>query len=187
MNSSLYFAGSDDNNTYRFIIIAPVSVVVAILAIFIVIFLMRKIKQKSKKESQNVDEVTFIKSLLYNFAKIRAATDDFFEANKLGSGGFGAVYKGQLLNGQEKAVKRLAKDSTQGDLEFKNEVKLLARLQHRNLVSLLGFSVEGTEKLLIYEFIQNGSLDLSIFDFGMARLIVTDETHVTTEKKVGTV
>ncbi|KAK4491961.1 hypothetical protein RD792_002745 [Penstemon davidsonii] len=90
--------------------------------------------------------------------------NDFSEANKLGQGGFGAVYKGKLLNGQEIAVKRLARDSGQGDLEFKNEVMLLARLQHRNLVRLLGFSIEGTEKLLVYEFVQNASLDHFIFD-----------------------
>ncbi|THG11931.1 hypothetical protein TEA_009552 [Camellia sinensis var. sinensis] len=86
------------------------------------------------------------------------------DANKLGQGGFGVVYKGRFPNGKEIAVKRLSKNSSQGELEFKNEVMLLAKLQHRNLVKLLGFGLERTEKVLIYEFVTNLSLDYFIFD-----------------------
>ncbi|KAL3850838.1 hypothetical protein ACJIZ3_012720 [Penstemon smallii] len=110
------------------------------------------------------DEFSVVESQQYEFGKIRAATNDFTEANKLGQGGFGVVYKGKLLNDQEIAVKRLSRNSGQGNLEFKNEVMLLARLQHRNLVRLKGFSIEGTEKLLVYEFVENASLDNFIFD-----------------------
>ncbi|EYU44078.1 hypothetical protein MIMGU_mgv1a002897mg [Erythranthe guttata] len=110
------------------------------------------------------DDMSTAESLQYDLGRIRVATDDFSDANKLGEGGFGIVYKGKLQNGQEIAVKRLSRNSGQGDVEFKNEVLLVAKLQHRNLVRLLGFSIEGTERLLVYEFVRNASLDLFIFD-----------------------
>ncbi|CAN0914724.1 G-type lectin S-receptor-like serine/threonine-protein kinase At4g03230 [Linum grandiflorum] len=91
------------------------------------------------------------------------ATDFFCNSNKLGQGGFGPVYKGKFPGGQEIAVKRLSSGSTQGLEEFKNEVVLIAKLQHRNLVRLLGFCVEGSEKMLLYEYMPNKSLDSFIF------------------------
>ncbi|XP_031390375.1 cysteine-rich receptor-like protein kinase 10 isoform X1 [Punica granatum] len=95
---------------------------------------------------------------------VKAATDDFSSSNKLGQGGFGAVYKGVLSDGTEVAVKRLSRKSWQGLEEFKNEVMLIGRLKHRNLVRLIGWGMEGDEKLLIYEFMPNRSLDIFIFD-----------------------
>ncbi|KAJ0983533.1 hypothetical protein J5N97_011788 [Dioscorea zingiberensis] len=100
---------------------------------------------------------------LVSFAKIKAATENFCDSNKLGEGGFGPVYKG-MLDGQTIAVKRLAKNSGQGIREFKNEITLIANLQHRNLVRLLGCCIEEEEKILIYEYLPNKSLDTYIFD-----------------------
>ncbi|KAJ9566194.1 hypothetical protein OSB04_002160 [Centaurea solstitialis] len=118
----------------------------------------------SVSEDVDINEIITAESLQYSFGIIREATNDFSENNKLGQGGFGLVYKGKLQNGKEIAVKRLSRNSGQGEQEFKNEVLLLARLQHRNLVRLLGFSIEGYERLLMYEFVENASLDQFIFD-----------------------
>ncbi|KAL5839819.1 hypothetical protein ACOSQ4_012427 [Xanthoceras sorbifolium] len=116
------------------------------------------------KFAEAPDETGNVESLQYDFNTIRVATNNFSDANKLGRGGFGVVYKGTLSNGQDIAVKRLSRDSGQGDLEFKNEVLLVAKLQHRNLVSLQGFCLQRNERLLIYEFVPNASLDHFIFD-----------------------
>ncbi|XP_028096535.1 cysteine-rich receptor-like protein kinase 10 [Camellia sinensis] len=99
-----------------------------------------------------------------DLVRLSAATDNFSASNKLGQGGFGPVYKGQLLDGREVAVKRLSSCSEQGLDEFTNEVLLILKLQHKNLVRLLGFCIDGEEKLLIYEYMPNGSLDVFLFD-----------------------
>ncbi|KAM4110553.1 hypothetical protein ACB094_03G203600 [Castanea mollissima] len=100
----------------------------------------------------------------YDLESILAATDSFSDANKLGQGGYGPVYKGTFPGGNEMAVKRLSSASGQGLKEFKNEVVLIAKLQHRNLVRLRGYCIKGDEKILLYEFMPNKSLDLFIFD-----------------------
>ncbi|CAL4980161.1 unnamed protein product [Urochloa decumbens] len=101
---------------------------------------------------------------VYDFSQILVATDNFLEENKLGQGGFGPVYKGQFPDGLEIAVKRLASHSGQGLTEFKNEIQLIAKLQHTNLVRLMGCCCQGEEKMLVYEFCPNKSLDFFIFD-----------------------
>ncbi|KAL0449254.1 UNVERIFIED_CONTAM: Cysteine-rich receptor-like protein kinase [Sesamum latifolium] len=124
-----------------------------------------------------VDDTISIDSIQYDFEKIRAATNDFSDGNKLGQGGFGAVYWGKLVNGQEIGVKRLSTNSSQGDTEFKNEVLLLVKLQHKNLVRLLGFSTQRWERLLVYEFVCNGSLDTFIFDPIKASILDWDKRY----------
>ncbi|ONI18607.1 hypothetical protein PRUPE_3G226300 [Prunus persica] len=100
----------------------------------------------------------------FDLQSILDATDNFSNANKLGQGGYGPVYKGKFVGDQEIAVKRLSRASRQGLQEFKNEVVLIAKLQHRNLVRLKGFCIEGEEKILLYEYMPNQSLDFYIFD-----------------------
>ncbi|XP_062012047.1 G-type lectin S-receptor-like serine/threonine-protein kinase At1g67520 [Rosa rugosa] len=101
---------------------------------------------------------------VFSYASIVAATCNFSNENKLGEGGFGPVYKGKLVSGQEVAVKRLSKRSGQGISEFKNELILIYELQHTNLVQLFGFCIHGEERVLIYEYLPNNSLDYFLFD-----------------------
>ncbi|THG14362.1 hypothetical protein TEA_018916 [Camellia sinensis var. sinensis] len=101
---------------------------------------------------------------VFDLESILEATNYFSDENKLGQGGFGPVYKGNFPGGQEIAIKRLSTHSGQGLEEFKNEVILIAKLQHRNLVRLLGYCIEGDEKILLYEYMPNKSLDTFIFD-----------------------
>ncbi|XP_052183279.1 cysteine-rich receptor-like protein kinase 44 isoform X1 [Diospyros lotus] len=161
--------GNENNKTPILAIVLP-AVAFLIIVLIACIFIFRRKKkqgrpkQKFKDFYETVDEISAVESLQYDFATISTATDDFSEDNKLGQGGFGAVYWGRLPNEQEIAVKRLSKNSRQGDREFKNEVMLVAKLQHRNLVRLLGFCLDEEERLLIYEYLPNSSLDHFIFD-----------------------
>uniref|UniRef100_A0A0D9V6J2 non-specific serine/threonine protein kinase n=1 Tax=Leersia perrieri TaxID=77586 RepID=A0A0D9V6J2_9ORYZ len=129
---------------------------------------------RKKRKAKEVDTDSAIKLLeseltgthftSFCFSEIADATCNFLPENKLGEGGFGPVYKGNLPEGQEIAVKRLAAHSGQGILEFKNEIMLIAKLQHRNLVRLLGCCIQGEEKILIYEYMPNKSLDFFLFE-----------------------
>ncbi|GMN26184.1 hypothetical protein TIFTF001_040815 [Ficus carica] len=101
---------------------------------------------------------------IFDLATIITATNNFSEENMIGAGGFGLVYKGTLSTGEDIAVKRLSKNSGQGFREFKNEVELIAKLQHRNLVALLGCCIQGEERMLIYEYMPQKSLDHFVFD-----------------------
>ncbi|XVF34134.1 hypothetical protein REPUB_Repub18cG0032100 [Reevesia pubescens] len=112
-------------------------------------------QQKHKKE---------VEIPLFSVSSVSAATNNFSISNKLGEGGFGPVYKGKLLKGNEVAVKRLSRKSGQGWDELKNETMLIAKLQHKNLVKLLGCCIEGDEKILVYEYLPNKSLDFFLFD-----------------------
>ncbi|XP_004504576.1 cysteine-rich receptor-like protein kinase 43 isoform X2 [Cicer arietinum] len=100
---------------------------------------------------------------IFSYETLVSATKNFNAIHKLGEGGFGPVYKGKLSDGREVAVKRLSHTSNQGKKEFMNEAKLLARVQHRNVVNLLGYCVHGTEKLLVYEYVPHESLDKLLF------------------------
>ncbi|KAI3455419.1 hypothetical protein Pfo_012082 [Paulownia fortunei] len=108
---------------------------------------------------------------IFSFESLEMATNKFSSAHKLGEGGFGSVYKGKLPSGQEIALKRLSRSSGQGLLEFKNEILLIAKLQHDNLVKLLGCCVKGQEKILVYEYMPNRSLDFFLFDPSRRELI----------------
>ncbi|TKY49786.1 Cysteine-rich receptor protein kinase 25 [Spatholobus suberectus] len=114
--------------------------------------------QTDKEESMNTDLPMMLLSTILK------STNNFSDQHKLGKGGFGPVYKGVLPDGRQIAAKRLSKTSVQGVEEFKNEVILIAKLQHRNLVRLLACCIDQNEKLLIYEYMPNSSLDCHLFD-----------------------
>ncbi|XP_071725854.1 G-type lectin S-receptor-like serine/threonine-protein kinase At4g27290 [Rutidosis leptorrhynchoides] len=121
-------------------------------------------RRKPKHVEQMVGDVSESQLPLFSFSTIASATGNFSTDNILGEGGFGPVYKGVLKEGPEIAVKRHSKTSSQGIDEFKNEVICVSKLQHRNLVKLLGCCIQGDEKLLIYEYMPNNSLDSFIFE-----------------------
>ncbi|KAL4626178.1 hypothetical protein ACB092_05G077200 [Castanea dentata] len=119
---------------------------------------------RDKVKKQNNDRQGSHDLQIFSFETISAATRNFSTRNKLGEGGFGPVYKGKLYDGQKIAIKRLSRSSRQGLVEFKNEAILIAKLQHTNLVRLLGFCIQQEEKILIYEYMPNKSLDFFLFD-----------------------
>ncbi|KAK7336531.1 hypothetical protein VNO77_17074 [Canavalia gladiata] len=108
---------------------------------------------------------------VFNYTSVLEATNGFSPENKLGQGGFGPVYKGILSTRQEVAVKRLSKTSGQGVVEFKNELTLIGELQHTNLVQLLGCCIHEEERILIYEYMPNKSLDFYLFDCTRSKLL----------------
>ncbi|XP_050145499.1 G-type lectin S-receptor-like serine/threonine-protein kinase At4g27290 isoform X2 [Malus sylvestris] len=154
---------SESNEKKMRIIISTIvlSTGLLILGLALLFYVWKKQHQKGKLgRSQNED----LELPLFDLMTIVSATSNFSIENKLGEGGFGSVFKGTMEDGQAIAVKRLSKNSRQGLNEFKNEVTHIAKLQHRNLVKLLGCCIQEDEMILIYEFMPNKSLDFFIFD-----------------------
>ncbi|CAN1325123.1 Receptor-like serine/threonine-protein kinase SD1-8 [Linum perenne] len=182
-NQSVYIriAGSkklDDFSSRNRAIIGAVvaSLVISILVIFLSLFVILR-RNRKREEAVKMAEIEKNKYGIgggddqnntqfrfFSFNDVLVATDNFSVSNKLGEGGFGPVYKGKLSGDQEVAMKRLSKKSGQGLEEFMNELKLIAKLQHTYLVRLLGCCVEKEEKILIYEYMPNRSLDKFLFE-----------------------
>ncbi|KAI4333772.1 hypothetical protein L6164_018538 [Bauhinia variegata] len=155
---------------------STVAVISGMLLVFYFVFKRRKNFTENKKLAGNINHINEeqnedLELPLLELSRVASATDNFSIKNKLGEGGFGPVYKGILDDGQEIAVKKLSNSSGQGLNELKNEVILIAKLQHRNLVKLLGCCIEDEEKLLIYEYMPNKSLDYFIFDETRRKLL----------------
>ncbi|CAL9013884.1 unnamed protein product [Prunus brigantina] len=165
------------------LIVVAVLTIVIFLACIVFVYIWRRktTKRRDKINRAQLDSERRVQELMdttefteederdidvpfFDLQSILDATDNFSNANKLGQGGYGPVYKGKFLGDQELAVKRLSRASRQGLQEFKNEVVLIAKLQHRNLVRLKGFCIKGEEKNLLYEYMPNQSLDFYIFD-----------------------
>ncbi|XP_078161365.1 cysteine-rich receptor-like protein kinase 15 [Carex rostrata] len=169
---------SKGGKSWQLTTIISESVILLIIVFFIAFLLIRKLRCAETEVSQEEKVLVTNKETtldpwsrersaefpLFNFNQIANATGNFSLDNKLGEGGFGPVYKGVLQDGLEIAVKRLSTYSGQGLVEFKNEIQLIAKLQHRNLVRLVGWCIEREEKILIYEFMPSKSLDYFISD-----------------------
>ncbi|PHT99231.1 Cysteine-rich receptor-like protein kinase 2 [Capsicum chinense] len=160
--------GSSSRGKIVVIVIVVSSVVVLGVGAFIGIgFWKNKQIQKKRKGANEAEKLVKILhdiSLNFKYSTLDKATGSFDEANKLGQGGFGTVYKGVLADGREIAVKRLFFNSIHRAADFYNEVNIVSSVQHKNLIRLLGCSCSGPESLLVYEFLPNLSLDRYIFD-----------------------
>ncbi|RVW87212.1 G-type lectin S-receptor-like serine/threonine-protein kinase RKS1 [Vitis vinifera] len=178
-------AGGGGNNTIKIVIItiSAITGAAVVLCFFLYFLIFSRKSRRGERKSEEIllnvldrptgthfmeghmhDQDNTGETYYFNLTTILAATNNFSDSNKLGEGGFGPVYKGKLLDGREIAVKRLSTKSGQGLEEFKNEVMLIVELQHKNLVRLLGCCMEGDEKLLVYEYMANTSLDAFLFD-----------------------
>ncbi|KAM7492641.1 hypothetical protein LguiA_035562 [Lonicera macranthoides] len=163
----------------RIIVIPGLLILTVLLGVFLFLHILKRRKVKKEGimrlgvESDGTanNEREDLDLPLFNFITISKATNNFSHISKLGQGGYGPVYKGMLDDGQEIAVKRLSKTSKQGLDEFMNEVLCIAKLQHRNLVKLLGCCIEEGERMLIYEYMPNKSLDSFIFDTNQSKLL----------------
>ncbi|XP_058218953.1 probable LRR receptor-like serine/threonine-protein kinase At1g56140 isoform X2 [Rhododendron vialii] len=139
----------------------PVGVICFLSALALCCFVHRK-----RRARQNEDEELLgieARPYTFSYAELQAATEDFNPANKLGEGGFGPVFKGTLNDGRLIAVKQLSVASHQGKSQFVAEIATISAVQHRNLVKLYGCCIEGEKRLLVYEYLENKSLDQALF------------------------
>ncbi|KAG6717800.1 hypothetical protein I3842_04G118100, partial [Carya illinoinensis] len=176
------------------IVVLTLACVVSALACIIIFMYIRKmakrqvIREKRKQALHALDSERHVKDLIdsvgsieedeqgievpfFDLECILAATNNFSDVTRLGQGGYGPVYLGTFPGGKEIAVKRLSTVSRQGLQEFKNEVVLISKLQHRNLVRLRVYCINVDEKILLYEYMPNKSLDSFIFDKNLSMLL----------------
>ncbi|KAL4387123.1 hypothetical protein GQ457_09G004560 [Hibiscus cannabinus] len=146
-------------------LIAGVTVPVVGLAL-ILIFVIFYIKRQGEDEEEEVLLGISNRPNTFSYSELKAATEDFSPSNKLGEGGFGAVYKGTFSDGRVVAVKQLTIASHHGKSQFIAEVTTISAVQHRNLVKLHGYCIKGKSHLLVYEYLENKSLDKALFGHG---------------------
>uniref|UniRef100_A0ACD5Z066 Uncharacterized protein n=1 Tax=Avena sativa TaxID=4498 RepID=A0ACD5Z066_AVESA len=120
-------------------------------------------KQQQNPYPQSIGAISAEKNIrLFSYSQLRSATDNFNHNNKVGRGGFGTVYKGTTRNMQDVAVKVLSAESRQGTREFLTEIDVISNVKHPNLVELIGCCVEGDHRILVYEYLENSSLDRAL-------------------------
>uniref|UniRef100_I1PPX6 non-specific serine/threonine protein kinase n=1 Tax=Oryza glaberrima TaxID=4538 RepID=I1PPX6_ORYGL len=153
-----------NSSTSKTVVIVAVAIGVTILGLvaLVGIFLWRKKRRKLSLEQQELYSIVG-RPNIFSYGELRSATENFSSSNRLGEGGYGAVYKGKLMDGRIVAVKQLSQTSHQGKKQFATEIETISRVQHRNLVKLYGCCLEGNNPLLVYEYMENGSLDKALF------------------------
>ncbi|KAF0892577.1 hypothetical protein E2562_016873 [Oryza meyeriana var. granulata] len=139
-----------------------VGVTVFCLVALVGIFVWRQKRRKLSLEQQELYSIVG-RPNVFSYSELRSAAENFSSSNRLGEGGYGAVYKGKLTDGRVVAVKQLSQTSHQGKKQFATEIETISRVQHRNLVKLYGCCLEGNNPLLVYEYMENGSLDKALF------------------------
>ncbi|CAN5951258.1 unnamed protein product, partial [Sphagnum jensenii] len=145
------------SNNLGVIVGTTVGGLLVVVAIIVLVVFRSYKKQQNREDMEKLTEGTALPAgSNFSLVELEIATDNYKQL--LGRGGFGEVFYGQLPSGEEVAVKKLVAGSQQGAEEFFNEVNLLSRIRHKNLVSLVGFCQEGEEKILVYEFMKFGTL-----------------------------
>ncbi|XP_072969581.1 leucine-rich repeat receptor protein kinase HPCA1-like [Typha angustifolia] len=149
-----------------------VALALILIGLFVFVIKRRRKSKKTEEKSQSFGSWDPTKSSssipqlkgarLFSFEELKKCTNNFSEANDIGNGGYGKVYKGVLANGQLVAVKRAQQGSMQGEHEFRTEIELLSRVHHKNLVGLVGFCFDQGEQMLVYEYVPNGTLKESL-------------------------
>ncbi|WJX52441.1 hypothetical protein P8452_38555 [Trifolium repens] len=170
-NSSLDFEAEKDGTKIGLVIGLSVGgAVVLICVIGLVCFVKWKLRNKYMKDVLHSDlamDSDFERSSLpkkFTFEELARATNNFAKEHKIGEGGFGGVYKGFIKDLKTHvAIKKVSKESNQGVKEYASEVKVISQLRHKNLVQLFGWCHRQNDLLLVYEFVQNGSLDSYLF------------------------
>ncbi|XP_059444955.1 probable LRR receptor-like serine/threonine-protein kinase At1g56130 isoform X2 [Corylus avellana] len=136
------------------------------LVSFLTVFVILCFYQRRKRHHTSKDEEFLgidARPYTFSYIELKTATDNFSPSKKLGEGGFGPVYKGTLNDGRVVAVKQLSLASHQGKNQFVTEIATISAVQHRNLVKLYGCCIEGEKRLLVYEYLENRSLDQALF------------------------
>ncbi|XP_062218273.1 cold-responsive protein kinase 1-like isoform X2 [Phragmites australis] len=136
----------------------------------------RATRQESSHRNEDLPGCTNIKRYTYN--EIVRSTENFNPSNKIGQGGFGSVYKGRLKDGTIVAVKVLSSESRQGVKEFLNELMAISDISHDNLVKLYGYCVEGDQRILVYNYLENNSLSQTLLGSGHSNIQFNWTTRV---------
>ncbi|CAN6545869.1 unnamed protein product [Malus baccata var. baccata] len=149
----------EKSRTWLIVGIAVPVGVVSLLLIFAILYMRKKSEKEDNEDILGLGP----RPNTFSYAELRAATEDFNPSNKLGEGGYGPVYKGTLSDGRVVAVKQLSAASHQGKSQFVSEIATISGVQHRNLVKLYGCCIEGSHRILVYEYLENNSLDQALF------------------------